>query len=287
MTNTNADTGPIPTPEESDAARIYEIIQDPVDFAQKKDQIEKRVKENPKLAKALGNYFFNHVSFYPGDDCVGTVVPRHYQQLCAVGANPNVYRDGVYSTPLIIAAANGTLDALNALLAAGADMNCRSHAWQMTPLMKAAEYGHPNCVLALLKAGADIDAQAQPEEWLQTDPGCTAAMLAVGTAEAYAARFEENENWLECLRILVKAGANLELRTKEGRTVFSLAGHNRDILDILNSSPQTHTHCEWIPPTWYYRKASMISVEGISSVNPKHLSGHNDRTGSNLNLTMG
>ncbi len=68
-------------------------------------------------------------------------------------------RDHLGKTPLMLAAENGDLRRVKALIAKGADVNAKDHARRRTALMEAASSGSVDCVQALIAAGADVNAK--------------------------------------------------------------------------------------------------------------------------------
>ena len=103
------------------------------------------------------------------------------------------------SPPLLLAAENGHVDAVRALLAAGADANA-ADASGTTALMLAAAAGAPDSIRALLQAGADVHARDRVMER-------TALMFAAGNNRAAA------------IEVLARAGAAVGATT----TVADLA----------------------------------------------------------------
>jgi ankyrin repeat protein len=83
-------------------------------------------------------------------------------RLLASGMNPNERFQVNYTdmTALMVAAENGRLPVVEALLAAGAEINAKDH-WGMTALMYAAQKGQAPVVKALLAHGAQINAKAK------------------------------------------------------------------------------------------------------------------------------
>ena len=63
------------------------------------------------------------------------------------------------NTPLTVAAAQGKLEALQALLAAGADPNVRRPKDRLTPLHLCANNGDVECLEVLLAGGAKVEAR--------------------------------------------------------------------------------------------------------------------------------
>jgi ankyrin repeat protein len=62
------------------------------------------------------------------------------------------------TTPLMLAAASGSVEAVTALLAAGAPVDAREKSMEQTALMFAAAYARVDVMKALIAAGADVKA---------------------------------------------------------------------------------------------------------------------------------
>ena len=65
------------------------------------------------------------------------------------------------TTPLMLAAASGNVEAVKALLAAGADVNAREQSMEQTALMFAAAFDRVEAMKALVARGADVKADDQ------------------------------------------------------------------------------------------------------------------------------
>lgn len=79
-------------------------------------------------------------------------------ELLTQGADPNITTSGNhgYTSPLLLAAANGHLECVTLLLQWGADANATDE-WGNTALYKAVGYNHLECMAVLLEHGADPD----------------------------------------------------------------------------------------------------------------------------------
>ena len=161
--------------------------------------------------------------------------------------------DPSLSTPLQLAASQGRVDMIDALVEAGAQVDGfgkppsgnEMHAPRdagRTPLMLAAAAGHTAAVQRLVELGADtarrIDSQSLAPQ--STDPlakrspegrvgprlsdeGCNALMLAAKAGH------------LDVVRLLLQAAPDLETANHEGETAIVLANRNehQEVVDLL------------------------------------------------------
>jgi uncharacterized protein len=118
-------------------------------------------------------------------------------------------------TPLMIAALEGDLGAVNDLLSGGARLNAKDNVGR-TALMFAVVNSHPKIVNALLNAGAHVNARAHD--------GSTALMLAAMNGDA------------EIVQVLLSHGAKTGYRLlSTGKTAAAMAadrGHTR-VVELL------------------------------------------------------
>ena len=170
-------------------------------------------------------------------------------------------------TPLMLASRSGSLDAIRLLLDRKADVNAKEKLRGTTALMWASEQGHPKAIKLLIEHGADFGAAsnpdtrnarnniqvglqqqfkrneanqrrkggqavdaAEPTDDLSDDAAATLYSRGPGptdggglTALAYAAR----QDCLECAKILLDAGANVNQQTHYGWTPLLTATQNR------------------------------------------------------------
>ncbi|MCC6129539.1 MAG: ankyrin repeat domain-containing protein [Acidobacteria bacterium] len=166
--------------------------------------------ETPVLAAVVG--------CYPPPREAGRKL-RVVEILLAAGANP----DGTgNNTPLISSIGQiGGPELVKALLEHGADPN--KGAWGTTPLRRAVESRDLASISRLLKAGARAN---EPDQ-----KGITPLMLA-------ASRPYYGTSTTEVLEPLLEAGASVDARDQEGRTVLHWAAMSRDraVLELLVSS---------------------------------------------------
>ena len=99
--------------------------------------------------------------------------PCHYAaykrpELCIplleAGANPNAVTTSGGATPLHLAAAQGSADAVAALLDRGAQVNAKDGSWAQTPIMWAAAYNRVAVLDLLVARGADYKATSKVED---------------------------------------------------------------------------------------------------------------------------
>jgi ankyrin repeat protein len=134
-------------------------------------------------------------------------------------------RDLVNDTPLISATdggfhQHGYPGIVKLLISAGADVNPKGGFG--TPLGNASEHGDVEIVQTLLKSGADVKTESNR------------ARSPLFAAVLYAARGEP-QLYTATVRELVKAGANVNEKTKDGITPLMIAaeGNNTEIVTVL------------------------------------------------------
>lgn len=147
--------------------------------------------------------------------------------LLSLGANPWADRDDHY-TPLHAICWQGEAESaaiqqatdriIGLLVQAGVDVNARDIRGN-APLHEAAlgDRGNPTAIRALLKYGADPD--------LPNGTGETPLMIAAGMGE------------LECVQVLLEAGANLRCTNRTGKTAIDYAQGNYQAWQQINQSP--------------------------------------------------
>ncbi len=131
--------------------------------------------------------------------------------LIAAGADVNA-KDDIQDSPYLYAAAEGRLEILRMTLAAGADLKSVNR-YGGTGLIPAAHHGHVETVRELLRTTIDIDHVNRL--------GWTALLEAVILGDGSPA-------YVEIVRLLVGAGANVSLPDRDGATPLAhakRAGH--------------------------------------------------------------
>jgi uncharacterized protein len=128
-------------------------------------------------------------------------------KLMDAGANANAATtEG--ETPLMTVARTGSVEAAKVLLAHGADVNAKEQWRQQTPLMWAVAESHPEMAQELIAHGADVNARQVTWNWerqMTKEPREKWMPLGGLTPLLFAAR----QGCLDCARILLKAGAEI------------------------------------------------------------------------------
>jgi len=159
------------------------------------------------------------------------------QSLIKTGVNGKDQRG---STPLMYAAAYGSLDAMRALLDAGAEVNA-NNAFDATPLMWCAN--NIDKVRLLVSKGADVNAKSKQGMTpliiaaLQDGGSGVVKFLlekganvnARGTAEATALLAATNANDTATVRLLLNAGADANAKDLPGETALMNAAANGNV----------------------------------------------------------
>jgi len=160
--------------------------------------------------------------------------------------------------PLLIATRLGAVDLVEALLALGTDVNARDRVYGQSALMIAVREEHSALVELLLAAGGDVDAQSLAGEegrfilpaevpvgtskgvginrmgW--PDRGARQPIAGMKTPLLYATR----QGNLAITRMLVEAGADLEIADANGITPLINAIINYSIVNVNRTGQSDH-----------------------------------------------
>jgi hypothetical protein len=179
-------------------------------FQQKEVVLRDGTQEHVDATLALGALMGDMVMISPSTPLVKAVWEQdlnEVRKLLAQGVDVNAVDEGVYTTALGAAVANGKLEFVRALLDAGADPNVRNQSGR-TALMNLDEDATDEVVRALVAAGADVS--------IKDTEGNTVLHTAAAVAKS------------EVLRALLDAGASVNARTRQGQTaLIEAAGNGR------------------------------------------------------------
>lgn len=143
--------------------------------------------------------------------------------LLQFGADPNT-KDNLGQTPLYGLIGQGFsrngMKCLTMLLEWGSDITTKDHQLA-TPLVKAIRCSVPEYVSRLLKAGAPLNQIATTNDWTPLHCACANSDSFPGA--------------IECVTILLSAGANPRIKDPHGRTALDVAimNENTKIVDLL------------------------------------------------------
>lgn len=217
-------------------------------------EVRKMLKEgaNPNSARTSGATALSYA-----------VAGRHTEVvrvLLDAKADPN--RDSFGLAPLFLAAENGDIETVKALLAAGAKVNSRLRAVDEemkvrngdTPLMASASpTGKAAVTRALLDAGADVDAradngktaviQAAASENLDVlkvllDAKADVKARMVAPEDLDAMMISVGKNRADMVRMLIAAGADVGVKLDGAVTMleFAILSEQRDVADVLRKA---------------------------------------------------
>jgi ankyrin repeat protein len=146
------------------------------------------------------------------------------KRLSAAGGNPNLISSERVS-PLMLASRAGSLEAVEALLAGKADPNVQDNVRHQTALMWAVAHGHADVARALLIHGATVQARSVSGSMMVNRGDTDSGSLTQGggnTPLLFAAR----DGDVECAKVLVEAGANVNDTAADGNSALVVAAHS-------------------------------------------------------------
>ena len=153
-------------------------------------------------------------------------------RLIAAGADPNAPLTRSGDTALMIASRTGKVDAVRMLLDHGAKVNTQETWGGTTALMWSVSEKHSEVTKVLIERGADVNARSYyvPSASGRGFEGTTPiAQKPAKEFEEFASgwltplMFAARENDLESARVLVKAGADINAQSGDGKDALSLA----------------------------------------------------------------
>ena len=137
-------------------------------------------------------------------------------KLLAAGADPDS-PNGDGQTALMLVARSSNVEAAEALIGHGANVNARESRKGQTALMWATAQSQPAMVKTLIAHGADVNARSTVHQWARrvtAEPRMKNMPSGGFTSQLYAAR----QGCLDCARLLIGAGAKVDLEDPDGIT---------------------------------------------------------------------
>ncbi|MFO7324708.1 MAG: ankyrin repeat domain-containing protein, partial [Pseudomonadota bacterium] len=179
------------------------------------------------------------------------------EMLLGAGADPNLGNDD-NQTPLMIAARVGSRPIAEKLLKAGARVNEREKYREQTALMWAVAANSPEVVELLIRHGAEVDTRAAANDWgnqITSEPRAQYRNTGGLTPLLFATRF----GCLECVRLLLDAGADVDRPTPEGVTPLmnAIDNNNYAIANYLLDRGANPHLSDWWGRTALYLTADM------------------------------
>jgi ankyrin repeat protein len=154
------------------------------------------------------------------------------EKLLAAGANPNAAATTGVS-PLMTAARSGNTDAVKALLAHGANVNARENSRGQTALMWAVAQRHAEAARVLIEHGADVQARSRSGSLFvfiagsgnqSTDPRGVSKSIETGGSPALL--FAARQGDIECAKVLLDGGANVNDTDSNNNSALVVAAHS-------------------------------------------------------------
>lgn len=164
------------------------------------------------------------------------------------------FQDKDGKTAFHIAAYNGHLEVVNALLDAGVNVNL-SNIHGLTALHRAASGGHLEVVNALLQAGADVNSQECAVQWTPLHWAacrCNVELVeALLRAPGVNVDLQDSKGWtalheavmyghFDVVNALLQAGADVNLQGWDGRTALDMTGPSENIKALLKQHSAIH-----------------------------------------------
>lgn len=163
----------------------------------------------------------NEYGSFPLSEAVQNDSTEVVRQLLEHGADANQANlEG--ESALMVAARQGSLEAARLLLEHGADVNAKEQWGGQSALMWAAAQGQPEMMKLLIAAGADINAHGSARLWdrrIMNEPRPKDMNKGGFNPLLYAAR----QGCIECVKVLVDAGADLNATDPDRTSALNLA----------------------------------------------------------------
>ena len=214
---------------------------------------------NPNIKNSFGSF--------PLEEAVKTANVSLTKMLLNAGADPNLSNQDK-QTALMIAARIGNLEIVQMLVKRGADVNAVETWRGQSALMWAAARNHPDIAKYLIDHGADVNLHADAFDWgsqITSEPRAQYRPTGGLTPLLYAAR----GGCLDCVKAILKTGADINLPDPDGVTALMVAidNFNYDVAKYLLSQGANPHVWDWWGRTALYIAVDMASYNGRGEAN--------------------
>lgn len=171
-------------------------------------------------------------------------------------------------TPLMVVARAANVEAAEVLLRYGADVGAREQLRGQTALMWAVAYSHPEVssrhpemVRLLVDSGAAVNDHSRAHNW-ERQISAEARALYRHAGGLTPLLFAARQGCLECARILIEAGADLELSDPEGgfALLFAITNLHFDLAAYLLDAGAQVNRWDWYGRTPLYAAVDMNTL---------------------------
>src|SRR6478736_6647338 len=128
-------------------------------------------------------------------------------------------------TPLMLASRTSGVEAVRLLIERGAKVNVVERWQGQTPLMYAAAHDRGEVAAALVAGGADVNARTPPNDLPDRKPAVR-YFVEIPSAGLTPVMFAARHGAVSALRVLIKAGADMNAKTPEGFSPVVIALDN-------------------------------------------------------------
>jgi ankyrin repeat protein len=189
--------------------------------------VKKRFNMKSRI-RQIKRHGIEKYSWYRGLTALMIASGEGYTEIASLliesGADVNAHCYYGGDTALMVASRYGHQEVTELLIEEGADVNAQSE-WNSTALMLASSYGHTEVTKLLLEAGADVNAQVN---WYSKSYSYTPKFFGLSQIKGCTAlMYASMEGHTEDVKLLIEAGADVNLQDKDGYTALMCASEIR------------------------------------------------------------
>jgi uncharacterized protein len=144
------------------------------------------------------------------------------EALLKAGADPNAKLPGG-STMLMSAARTGNPDIVRLLIEHGADVHAKGEQYGETALVWAVDQNHAEAAKVLIAHGADVNARTNPLEHEKDRFGLEGVLTILPHGDWTPLMYAARQGSLDAARVLVDAGASLNVTDPDGTSALLVA----------------------------------------------------------------